>query len=392
MKTKIVSSLIISKTIYNRLLNLSILAYQVGKVSLNKFDYNKIIQGEYPQLHSQSAQNISDRVYKAFQNFFRRVKDKKCKKKGFPRFKSRVNSITYPQSGFKLLSSTKLRLSKIGTVPIILHRAPKGVIKTLTIKCNDIGQWFAIFCCEILDNNPINPSVKKVGIDLGIENFLMRSDGISVNNPKFLSKSEKRLKRLQRRLSRTKKGSHNRRKSRYRFAKQNLKVSNQRMDFCHKESFKLVQEFGTIHIEDLNIKKMLLNSPKGRNRNINDASWNLFVRNLEYKAVKCGSKLIKINPAYTSQTCSKCGTRKEMPLNERNFLCPSCGLSLHRDLNASINILTVGTDCPELNACGDSTSLTEQSVESRIIESGTIMANTSTASVVGSPVLNSRKS
>lgn len=148
-KARIINSLKTCKAIYNELLDISKKSYKDTGKTLRKFDYNKQLTGKYPNIHSQVKQNVSDRVHKAFSNFFRRVKDKSCKEKGFPRFKSRVNSITFPQSGFKILSDKRLKLSKVGNVPIVLHRVPKGKIKTLTIKQNKAGQWFAIFACEV---------------------------------------------------------------------------------------------------------------------------------------------------------------------------------------------------------------------------------------------------
>jgi len=335
-KVRLINSLKTCKAIYNELLELSITTYKKTKKTLRKFDYNKIIKGKY-SVHSQVAQNVSDRVHKAFSNFFRRVKDKSCKKKGFPRFKSRINSITFPQSGFKLLSDRRLKLSKVGSVPIILHRIPKGKIKTLTIKQNKVGQWFAIFSCEVIDKAVIHTSKDSVGIDVGLENYATLSNGEVVTNPRHLIQSEHRLKLLQRRLSRKKKGSANRRKARFRLAKQHLRIVNQRADFLHKLSKTITQKFAIINVEKLNITSMLKNHWLAKN--IEDTSWNTFIKNLEYKAVTSGSKLVKINPRNTSKTCSKCGTITEMPLSKRNFLCPKCGFACHRDLNASINIL-----------------------------------------------------
>src|SRR3990167_3869429 len=210
-KAGIINSFKTCKTIYNEILAFSIDA--------NNFDYNIIIKSKY-DIHSQVAQNVSDRVHKSFANFFRRVKDKYCKEKGFPRFKSRVNSITFPQSGFKLLSDKRIQLSKIGNIPIILHRAPKGKIKTLTLKVNKANQWFAVFSCEIPESKVINTSTEKVGIDVGLENFATLSNGEVIANPRYLIKSEHRLKLLNRRLSRKVKGSANRRKDRFLLAKQ----------------------------------------------------------------------------------------------------------------------------------------------------------------------------
>ena len=334
-KVKIINSLKVCKAIYNELLESSVNTYKTTKKTLRKFDYNKLIKGKYP-VHSQVAQNVSDRVHKAFSNFFRRVKDKSCKQKGFPRFKSRVNSITFPQSGFKILSDKRLHLSKIGKIPIILHRVPKGKIKTLTIKQNKIGQWFAIFSCEVPDKVVINPSTEKIGIDVGLENFATLSNGEVITNPRHLIQSEHRLKLLQRRLSRKKKGSANRRKARFKLAKQHLKIANQRNDFLHKLSRTITQRFAIINVEKLNITSMLKSHWLAKS--IGDASWNTFIRNLEYKAVTSGSKLVKVNARNTSKTCSECGTIINMPLTKRKFSCPKCGFVCHRDLNASINI------------------------------------------------------
>ncbi len=369
-KERIINSFKVCKAAYNELLALNKDSYQFGDVTLGKFDYNKYLTGKYREVHSQVLQNVSDRTHKAFQNFFRRVKDKSCKKKGFPRFKSRINSMTYPQSGFKFVTERRLYASKIGNIPIVLHRIPKGKIKTLTIKVNRAGQWFAIFSCEI-EALPIkHSSTKKIGLDVGLESFATLSNGSVIENPRFLIKSEKKLKRLQRRLSKKKKGSINRRKARYRLARQYLKVINQRTDFLHKLSHKLTKSYSFIAVEDLNIKNMIKNHWLAKS--ITDASWNSFVQMLSYKAITCGGQLVKINPKNTSKTCSECGTVTEMPLSKREFLCPSCGFVCHRDLNASINILTVGMDYAKPNACRDAV---RPSLKARVVESGTICDN-----------------
>jgi len=274
-------------------------------------------------------------------------------KKGFPRFKSRVNSITFPQSGFKFISNKLFSCSKIGNIPVILHRVPKGKIKTLTIKENKIGQWFAIFACELPDAAVEHPSSDKVGIDVGLENFATLSNGEIVANPRYLLKTEKRLKLLQRGLSRKVKGSANRRKAKFRLAKQYLRVANQRSDFLHKLSRKLASRYNTIAVEDLNVKSML--QTHWLAKGITDASWNSFINMLSYKEVALGGQCLK-NPRTRGSThrCSRCGQWVDMPLSERKFSCPKCFNVLHRDLNASINHLndTVGTDCSKPNACG----------------------------------------
>ena len=376
-KERIINSLKNCKIIYNELLALSIDSWKFGQVSLNKFDYNKYLTGKHPRLHSQVRQNVSDRVSKAFQNFFRRIKDKSCKQKGFPRFKSRVNSITFPQSGFKLLSDKRLKLSKVGSIPIILHRIPRGKVKTLTIKINKAGQWFAIFSCEVDIPQVKHPFVERVGIDVGLENFATLSNGEVISNPRFLIKSEERLKILNRKLSRKKKGSMNRRKARLLLARQHIKVANQRSDFLHKLSRKLVDTYSIIAVENLNIKSMVKNHWLAKS--ISDASWDSFIQMLDYKAVNGGGQLVR-NPKTrgSSHRCSSCEEWVDMPLSKRTFKCP-CGNVLHRDLNASINHLkdTVGMDYAKPNACGDSTSTTE-SVASGIVEAGTTFQDSHT--------------
>lgn len=344
-KVRIINSLKTCKAIYNELLDTSKKTYKETGKTLRKFDYNKQLTGKYPEVHSQVKQNVSDRVHKAFSNFFRRVKDPKEKRKGFPRFKSRVNSITFPQSGFKILSDKRLRLSKVGNVPIILHRVPKGKIKTLTIKQNKAGQWFATFACEVETPSVKHPSSENVGLDVGLENYAVLSNGEFIDNPRHILKAEKRLKLLQRRLSRKKKGSANRRKARFKLSKQHIKVTNQRTDFLHKLSHRIAKSYSFIAVEDLNVKSMLNNHWLAKS--ISDASWSNFIRCLEYKAVTSGSKLVKVNPRNTSKTCSKCETITEMPLSKREFLCPNCGFACHRDLNSAYNILRIGQDLPE---------------------------------------------
>jgi len=370
-KERLINSFKTCKEIYNFLLDTSIKTYKEFGKTLRKFDYDKMLKGQFKMVYSQVAQNVSDRVHKAFSNFFRRVKDPKEKRKGFPRFKSRVNSITFPQSGFKFVSNKRLFASKIGNIPIVLHRVPKGKNKTLTIKQNKAGQWFATFACEVDIPAVKHSSTDKIGLDVGLESYAVLSNGEFIDNPRHLVQSERRLKLLQRRLSRKKKGSSNRRKARFRLAKQHIKVVNQRNDFMHKLSHRIAKSYSFIAIENLNVKGMLNNHWLAKS--ISDASWSNFIKCLEYKAVTSGSKLVKVNPKNTSKICSKCGTIVDIPLSKREFLCPNCGFACHRDLNASINILKVGTDCAKLNACGD--TIRPSFGKASVVESGTICDN-----------------
>jgi len=331
---KIGHNFAVCKEVYNKLLDLNINNYKDQKKSLNKYNFNNYLSGNHKQVYSQVIQNVSDRVSKSFQNFYRRVKDKTCKKKGFPRFKQRVKSITYPQSGFKL--NEKLYCSKIGNIPIKLHRDLKGKVKTLTIKQNKANQYFACFSVEINNKKIKYKSNKEIGIDLGLNSFIALSNGNKVNNPKYLRNSELRLKKLQRRLSRKKKGSKNRKKFILRVAKLHNKIQNQRIDFLHKLSYNLTKSYSLIAIENLNINGMVKN--RHLSKSISDASWNTFIQMLSYKAVTCGGQLMKVNPGNTTKECSNCKNRIEMPLSKRTFSCDKCGLNLDRDVNAALNI------------------------------------------------------
>jgi putative transposase len=172
---------------------------------------------KFNQIYSQVLQNCADRLSKAYGNFFRRLKQKQAGKKikvGFPRFKKHFHSICYPQFGFKLLNQRRLHVSKIGNIPIILHRTPKGKLKTLTIKRNRAGQWFAIFSFELGSKLKTHPNAgKRVGVDVGLEKFATLTTREQIPNPRYLVKSEKKLKKVQRKVSRKVKGSKNRAKA-----------------------------------------------------------------------------------------------------------------------------------------------------------------------------------
>ena len=342
-----------AKSIHNELITLNIDTYKSTGKGLRKFDYDYILVGKSKStnLYSQTIQNISDRVDKSFQNFFRRVKSKE-KKKGFPRMKKCYKSLTYPQSGFKFLNNKHLFISKIGNIPIVFHRVMKGKIKTMTIKRNKSGQWFVFFCNEIEIIDVKHLSKDKVGIDVGLESFATLSNGKIIENPRFLIKSEKRLAILQRRLSGKKKGSKNRRKARIKVARLHERIFNQRQDFLHQQSTMLVKRFKIIAVEQLNIQGMIKNHHLAKH--INDASWGSFLQMLSYKAVMCGGEVIENTKTRgSSKRCSNCGTETEMPLSKRTFQCLNCGLTIHRDLNASRNMLRDTVGLTEINASGD---------------------------------------
>ena len=293
---------------------------------------------ELNTIHSQVLQDVLRRLDKAFDAFFRRIKA--GEKPGYPRFRSRsrYDSFTFSQSGFAI-ESNKLKLSKIGKVKIKLHRPIEGKIKTLTITRNSTGKWYACLVAEV-EAQPVALSTDRVGIDMGLKTFATLSTGEEIANPRFFRVEQKRLAKAQRKLSAAKKGSAERRKQRKVVAHVHERITNKRRDFAHQESRKLVNRFGVIVFENLNISGMLKNHCLAKS--IADAAWSQLVNFTQYKAENAGRKCIQVNPRNTSQMCSGCGDIVEKSLSVRVHNCVGCGLTLDRDHNAAINILTLG--------------------------------------------------
>lgn len=325
--------------LYNQLLEIHQQIYLGEKRTLSEFDMNNILKDfETDRLHSQVKQNIPKRISDAFKHFFRRVKEKK-EEVGFPKFHKRVfyKSITFPQYQQEMYGD-RLYISKIGMIKIKRHREIEGEIKTLTIK-KENNEWYAVFSCE---NVPIEEQetefkLEVEGIDVGINNFLVCSDRREFDNPKFLRRSEKKLKRLQRRHSKKKKGSKNRIKSKRKLANQHIKIFRQRDDFHKKLARKLASEIRYIGIEDLNIQGMVRNHYLAKS--ISDVGWGSFFSYLKYYKTIFKGEIIEIGRFEpTSQTCSSCGHKQKMLLEKRTFECEDCGLKMDRDLNSSLNI------------------------------------------------------
>jgi putative transposase len=303
---------------------------------------------EYKEVYSQVLQNVSDRLDKAYDNFFIRIGERKNGKKikaGFPRFKSRdsYKSITYPQSGFKIMDNTHLYLSKIGTIRMFKHREIKGNIKQLTIKKDKAENYFATFVVEENNENrnysdlPDNP----VGIDVGLIKLIATTDNDPVDPPKYLRKSENKLKKAYRNLSRKQKGSVNRREAKVKVARISKHIANQRNDFSQKLSRKLVNNHNFIAYEDLNIENMMKNHNLAKS--IADASWGELIKNTIYRAERAGKYCIKVNPRNTSKSCSVCGNIiEDQSLDDREYHCINCGLIMNRDDNAAVNVLNAG--------------------------------------------------
>ncbi len=332
--------------LYNELLQQRKLAYEELDISISKYQQSmllpllKIERSSLNDIHSQVLQNVVDRLDKGFQAFFRRCK--KGEKPGFPRFRGmhRYQSFCYPQSGFSLIGN-ELKLSKLGKLRVKMHRPIGGEIKTCTLRKNASGEWNVTFSCE-MNKEPSAPNQEAIGIDVGLEHFATLSNEKQIANPRFFKRGEKVLSKAQRKLSKLEKGTVKRRKQGKVVAKIHERISNQRKDFCHKESKKIVDQYQYICVEDLNIKKMIERSYCAKS--IADASWNQFLQFLTYKAAEAGRKLGLVNPAYTTQDCHRCGHREKKELSMRKHHCSECGYQTTRDFNAALNILALGLD------------------------------------------------
>lgn len=244
----------------------------------------------------------------------------------------------------------------MGSVKVTLHREIKGTIKTCTVK-REGEHWYVIFVCEG-EGAPLPGSSEVVGVDLGLLHFATLSDGTTIENPRYFRRAEKKLEKLQQALSKKKRGSHRRKKAVQRVAKAHRKVRNQRADFLQKESRKLVNAYALIVFEELHPANMSKRAkPKqdengnylpngaaaksGLNKSIHDAGWGQFVQYCTYKAADAGRTVVQVNPKYSSQVCSGCGTVRKKTLEERWHSC-ACGTELDRDHNAALNILRLG--------------------------------------------------
>jgi len=291
-----------------------------------------------------SCQRTLRRLDRAFQAFFRRAKA--GEKAGYPRFRGygRFDSVEFTiGDGAKLTQEGKAYFQNVGEVKLKLHRPVEGEIKTATFRrCPD--GWYVIFACdmgevgEVADEPLPRPAKPAVGIDLGLKSFLVTSDGESVEAPKLYQKAQARLRRCQRSVARKKRGGSNRRKAVHRLARLHVHIANQRRDFHHKVARSLVDRYGLIAHEDLNVTGMVGSLRLAKS--MHDAGWSEFIAILSQKAECAVVKVIAVNPCHTTQTCSRCGCLPtvSISLSVRTYTCEHCGYSLNRDLNAAINI------------------------------------------------------
>ena len=296
---------------------------------------------EYKLIHSQVLQDCIKRVNLAFERWFKA--DKNGQKLGKPRFKGkgRYHSFTYPQIKQDCLEGNRINLPKIGKVKLIQHRPlPDSFqIKTVTISRKADGYYVTL---SLEDksvpklNSDIKPTTENtLGIDMGLKDFLVTSEGESVPIPQYYRLSQKRLKTLQKRLSRKNKGSKRWLKAVKAVAKQHKKIADKRKDFHFKTANELLSKAEVIAHENLNIKGL---AKTRLSKSINDAGWGQFLTILTVKAENAGQKTRAVNPHSTSQDCSNCGEKVPKELSQRTHSCPHCGIVIDRDLNAAINI------------------------------------------------------
>jgi putative transposase len=337
--------------LYNRLLEARKTAWEFQQESVQLYDQHALLpalKAERPtlaQVQSQVLQNVAVRIDLAFKAFFRRCKAGETP--GYPRFRGvgRYASFTFPQVpvGCHLDAEAKrLRVMNVGLVKVVLHRPLEGTPKTATLQRSSTGKWYVSFSCECAGPAPLLPTGQEVGLDIGLATFAMPTQGEPIANPRFFRQDESALRGAHRRLSRAEQGSPEQAERRHVVARIYERIAWRRGDFAHQHSRRLVNQFDLIAVEDLSVNRMLHNHCLAKS--IADAAWTQFATFLSHKAAWAGRRCIAVNPAYTSQDCSRCGHRQQLSLSDRVYLCPCCGLVLDRDLNAARNILRLAKE------------------------------------------------
>ena len=347
-----------SRFVYNCALEQRIRVYNASGKTIGFCQQSRQLteaRNELPEIKSVLRAIQSDaleRLDEAFDAFFRRLQH--GEKPGFPRFKSRDRYHTFSQKYEKVrpcpIQGDKLTVPGVGTCRIRLSRPIEGRCKQLRITRRADG-WYALLVCEISKPSPMAKTGATVGVDVGIKSFATLSTGEEIANPRHLKQAATRLAREQRRLSRKVKGGQNRKKARGKVALRHLRIQRARKHFHHEVAAKLVNRFDRIAVEDLNIRGMVKNHRLAKS--ILDVAWGQFFAITKSKAESAGRTFERVNPRYTSQTCSNCGHRQKMPLAIRVYECEKCGYVCGRDHNAAINLDTVRPSGPKPDACGE---------------------------------------
>jgi putative transposase len=322
-------------------------------------------QPEYDWLNDVSAQSLQAALRNldtAYNNFFN-------KRTQFPKFKKKSNRQSFRVPQDFSIHDNLLDIPKCKSIKIKLHRPIEGTIKSITISKTPSGKYYASVLCEVEIPTPIY-SGGEIGIDYGIKAFITTSDGTTVDSPKYLRKSEAKLKKLNRSFCKKQPTSKNRYKAQKQLAKAHEHVANQRSDFLHKLSKQLTRDNQTIYVESLAISNMVQNHNLAKS--ISDSGWSAFVTMLKYKGKWYGCRIVEIDRWFpSSKRCHVCGyINDNLTLNDRSWVCPECSTNLDRDHNAAINILIFGragvaqTSVSEtVNACGEGSSSQPVSVE-----------------------------
>lgn len=324
------------RLLYNQALEDKIEYFKETKKSLRRFDLQKKYKGKdsFPVVPAVVKQMVFYRLEQSYARFFR-------KNSCFPRFKSfnRYRSFELRSYG----SDYRFNGNKVSLYKTIGSIKMRGFQKSDNYSMGRIVKrangWFVQYCVEVKEKNPVKIT-KKIGLDVGLKSFLVDSKNKSVEAPNFFRKSQRKLAIKQRLISKAKKGSNRRKKKGQELAKLHLKIQNQRQDFLHKVSREYANKYHLVAVEDLNIKGMVKNQHLAKS--INDASWGTFTNMLDYKLKMLGRQLVKVNPRFTTQNCSKCGTYVQKSLSVRTHRCQACGFVADRDYNAALNILKAG--------------------------------------------------
>lgn len=343
-----------TRFVYNWALNLRIEAYQKDKTKIGWVDLCKQMTQLKKEetavwlneVASQSLQQSLRHMDSAFVKFFR-------DKKGFPKYKSKKA----PRKSFQFVQGVsidfehhRIKLPKIGWVKVFNSRTFEGKIGTATVSKNATGKYFVSVLVDDGKQLPVKAPIKAdtaVGIDVGIKDFAVLSNGQVYANPKYLESAEKRLKVLQRRFAKKKKGSNRRERARKALARQYEIVRNKRNNFIHQVTSRIVRENQTVIIEDLNVEGMLQNHCLAKS--ISSASWSEFFRQLQYKCEWQGKNLIRIGRFEPSSKMCLCGhVNNDLKLKDREWTCPNCGRHNDRDLLAAINIKRFGLQAQNL--------------------------------------------
>ena len=377
---KLQAALDVCRGLYNSFLHDRKFRYEVEGKAPSQYEQEKKIaqwKATHPELstvHAHLLQNVAVRIQRAFDAYVRRLQDYQLRKQAErlnknekcpepPRKKGRgvYDSLTWKEYGNgNRVEEGGVFLSKVGTLKAIIHRPLCGTPKTMTVK-RQSGKWFVMVSCEVQEE-PLPVSLDEVGIDVGLEKFAAFSTGEFIANPRFFRTDEKQLKKAQRRFEKVKHKhrSNKRRKAKKAVTRIHERIRNRRHDFHHQEARKIVNRFGLIAVEALDVSNMSASpSPKmdeetgqflpnghaakaGLNKSILDAGWYNFRQIVSSKAASAGRIYVEVDPAYTSQDCCGCGYRAKKRLWQRWHACPVCGLSIDRDTNAGNNVLERG--------------------------------------------------